>query len=254
MMNQSTNIQTSTLMWTANFRPRWSPSLLLAAFILLMPFECDAQSDIRTPHTGEVACAQILRLQQKGVIALYERKYGESETKRAMADYNRCKYDDNNQAARSLKPAAKETIATLRKYLEDYFSAKYAMLTIEVGGGNPFELDDLDSQSAIEDLIGKAIGIYSKPLGARPALRADADAIISRLESKMPEMTAPFKAEAIFNDANSEEGRDEIRDTEQRHQAQAVKLRQGFQKLRTLIPALPDALALLTAEVIVPKN
>ena len=67
-------------------------------------------------------------------------------------------------------------------------------------------------------------------------------------------MTAPFKAEAILNDANSEEGREEIRDTEQRHQAQGVKLRQSFQKLRTLIPTLPDSLALLTAEVIAPKN
>lgn len=254
MMNQSANIQSIILTSAVNFRPRWSHTLLLAAFILLMPFESHAQSDIRTPHAGEVACAQILRLQQKGLIALYERKYGESETKRAMADYNRCKYDDNSKTARSLKPAARETIATLRKSLEDYFSANYAILTIEVGGGNPFELDDLDSQSAIEDLIGKAISIYSKPFVPRPALRADANAIIARLESRMPEMTAPFKAEAIVNDANSEAGREEIRDAEQRHQAQAVKLRQSFQNLRTLIPALPDALALLTAEVIAPKN
>ncbi len=60
------------------FRVRWPLSLLLlAATFFLMPCECRAQSDIETPHTGEVACAQILRLQQKGVIVLYERKYGE---------------------------------------------------------------------------------------------------------------------------------------------------------------------------------
>lgn len=67
-------------------------------------------------------------------------------------------------------------------------------------------------------------------------------------------MTAPLKAEAIYHDASTEEGREEIRDKEQRHKNEREKLRLSFQNLRTLISALPDSVAFLTAEVIKPKN
>ncbi len=249
MMNHSTSAQSNATSFCK--LPLLS---LVAALFFLTPFKCRAQSDIKTPHTGELPCTQILRLQQSGVIRLYERKYGEGETKWAMADYNRCRYNANYKNARRLSPAAQESISTLRKNLEDYFSASYSMMTIEVGGGKPFELDELDSQSTIEDLISKAIIIYSKPLVPRPELRARANNNLNKLENKLPEITAPLKAEAIFNNANTEEGREEIRDREQRHKEAREKLSLSFQNLRTLISALPDSIALLTSEVVKPKN
>lgn len=161
-MNRSASLQLSA----TSFRKLALLSLLGALFFLT-PFKCGAQSDIRTPHTGEVPCGQILRLQQSGAISLYERRYGEGETKWAMADYNRCKYNANYKNARRLSPAALGSIAALRKNLEDYFSASYAMMTIGVGGGKPFELDELDSQSAIEDLIGKRRSSFTRSLSLR---------------------------------------------------------------------------------------
>ncbi len=108
-----------------------------------------------------------------------------AETKWAIADYNRCKFNQNSAALKKLSADRQKTIQKLRDTLDAYFTSFYTMQTNSVGGGEPFELDSLGAQSEVEDLIGKAILIYSKPSAARPELRRQAEAHLAKADKRL---------------------------------------------------------------------
>jgi hypothetical protein len=224
--------------------------LLSFFFITIVAGMCRAQSEIQTPYTGKVSCQQILQLKPEGVVSLYERKF-QAERKWALADYNRCQSGANAAAAKSLTPAAQSDIRQLREIVETYFNSIYSMRANEVGGGEPFELEEVAAQTEVEELIGKAIKIYSKPNRARTDLRARATEHLARVESRLPEMTAPLKPSDLdWLDTSTEEGREAAQRLQQDHAEAAANLRESVKRLRSLINTLPDALALHTAELI----
>ncbi len=125
------------------------------------------------------------------------------------------------------------------------------MQTNSVGGGEPFELDSLGAQSEVEDLIGKAILIYSKPSAARPELRRQAEAHLAKAEKRLPELTAtPKDKDFEWLDASNEDDREIIERLQKDYENAANEFRQSVKDFRQIIKDLPDSLALLSAELL----
>ena len=229
----------------------FSRRFLLSLFVLFATAaHSQAQSEIRTPYTGRLACQQMLRLKEDEVVKLYEQRF-KAEAKWALADYSRCHYNANFAAAKKLPAAAQVTIRQLREIVEAYFNSIYTMRTNEVGGGKPFELEEISAQIEVEELIGKAIKIYSKPKAARTNLRTRAAAHLARVERRLPAITAPLmESDLQWLDLNTEDGREAAQRLLQVHAEAANGLRESVKKMRSLINTLPDALALLAAKLI----
>lgn len=207
------------------------------------------QSDNETPYTGKLSCAQILKLGASGTTDYYEKKLN-AELKWAYADYNRCKNDENAAGLSKLSSDKQKTIGKLRDTLESYFDSFYTMQVKSVGGGNPFELDILSHQTDVEDLIGKAITIYSKPSAPKPDLRKQVEAHIAKIEKRLTELTATPKDEDLdWLDATTEDGREEIKTLQEDYEKAATEFRRSVKNFRLLVKDLPDSLALLSAEV-----
>ena len=131
------------------------------------------------PSTGKVSGADF-EIGNEGTIDYYEKKLN-AETKWAYGDYNRCKFNQNSAGLKKLSADQQEIVGRLRDALESYFVSFYTMQAITVGGGNPFELDSLSSQSDVEDLIGKAL--ISRNRRAQHALRKQPKRILESREA-----------------------------------------------------------------------
>lgn len=231
---------------TFSRRLLWSLIILIATVVTTQ-----AQSEIHTPYTGKVTCRQLLSMKEQEVVSHYERRF-QAEAKWAMADYSRCHYNANFAAAKRLPSATQVTINRLREIVEAYFNAIYAMRAGEVGGGEPFELDEISAQIEVEELIGKAIRIYSKTKSApSQTSRARAAEHLARVEGRLPLMTAPLKLSDLqWLDMNKEDDRQAAERLQQDHAEAANALRESVANMRSLSGTLPDALALLVAEML----
>ncbi len=221
----------------------------MTGFSLSFVFTTHAQSDIETPYTGKISCGRILKLGTNGAIDYYEKKMN-AETKWAIADYNRCKFNQNYAALKKLSADRQKTIQNLRDTLNAYFTSFYTMQA-NSGGGEPFELDALSAQSSVEDLVGKAILIYSKPIAARPELRKQAEAHLAKAEKRLPELTAtPKDKDFQWLDASKEDDRETIERLREDYENAANEFRRSIKDFRQIIKDLPDSLALLSAELL----
>ncbi|MDQ3063978.1 MAG: hypothetical protein M3R14_14125 [Acidobacteriota bacterium] len=224
--------------------------VIAAGFSLSFVFTAHAQSDIETPYTGKVSCGQILKLGTNGTTDYYEKKLN-AETKWAIADYNRCKFNQNSALLKKLSADRQKIIQNLRDTLDAYFTSFYTMQANSVGGGEPFELDALSAQSSVEDLVGKAIVIYTKPIAARPELRKQAEAHLAKAEKRLPELTViPKDKDFEWLDATKEDDRETIERLRGDYENAANEFRQSVKDFRRIIKDLPDSLALLSAELL----
>lgn len=223
---------------------------IAAGFSLSFVLAADAQSGIETTYTGKVSCAQILKLGANGTVDFYEKKLN-GETKWAYADYNRCKFRQNSVAAKKLSADKQKAVEKLRDLLENYFTSFYTMLAITAGGGNPFELDSAAQSANVEDLIGKAVLILSKPSVAKPDLRKQAEAYLLRAEKRLPQLTkTPEAKEFAWLDVANEEDRETIKSSQDDYKKEANVMRESLKSFRALVRDLPDALALLSSELL----
>lgn len=220
-------------------------------FSLSLAIAAPAQtSDIKTPYTGKVSCGQILKLGTKGTIDYYEKRLN-AETKWAYGDYNRCKFNQNSAGLKKLSADKQKIVERLRDALEIYFRSFYTMQAITVGGGEPFELDSLSSHSDVEDLIGKAVLILSKPSAPPPALRKQAEARLSKAETRLPELTkTPEAKDFDWLDAKNEDDRETIKSSQADYKKEAAEMRESLKNFRALLKDLPDSLALLSSELL----
>ncbi|HEY0050595.1 MAG TPA: hypothetical protein VGB68_14985 [Pyrinomonadaceae bacterium] len=220
-------------------------------FSLPLAIAAHAQSgDIKTPYTGKVSCGQILKWGTKGTIHYYEKRLN-AETKWAYGDYNRCKFDRNSAGLKKLSADKQKIVERLRDALELYFRSFYTMQAITSGGGEPFELDSLASHSDVEDLIGKAVLIFSKPSAPQPAWRKQAEALLSKAETRLPELTKTPEAEDFdWLDATKEDDRETIKSSQADYKKEADEMRESLKNFRALLKDLPDSLALLSSELL----
>jgi len=219
-------------------------------FSLSLAIAAPAQSDIETPYTGKVSCRQILKLGTKGTVDYYEKKLN-AETKWAYGDYNRCKFNRNSAGLKKLSIDKQKLVGRLRDALESYFVSFYTMQAITVGGGEPFELDSLSSQSDVEDLIGKAVLILSKQSAPQPAWRKQAEAHLLKAEKRMPELTKTPEAKDFgWLDAKKEDDREIINNSQADYKKEANEMRESLKNFRALLKDLPDSLALLSSELL----
>jgi hypothetical protein len=215
---------------------------IAAGFSLSLAIAAHAQSDIETPYTGKVSCQQILKLGMEGTTDYYEKKLN-AETKWAIADCNRCKYNQNFAGLKKLSTDKQKIVEKLRDALESYFTSFYTMQTITVGGGEPFELDVESRQSDVEDLIGKAVLIYSKLIVLKPVLRKQAEAHLSKAEKRLPELTKMPEAKDFgWLDATNEDDRETIKNLQADYKKAAGDFHQSIKDFRALIKNLPDSL------------
>lgn len=223
---------------------------MATGFSLSLAIAAHAQSDIKTPYTGKISCSQILKSGTQGTIDYYEKKLN-AETKWAYGDYNRCKFNRNFAALKKLSADRQKIVERLRDTLESYFRSFYTMQAITVGGSDAFELDSLSSDSEVEDLIGKAVLILSKPSAPQPALRKQAEALLSKAEKRLPELTkTPEAKDFDWLDAENEGDRETIRSSQADYKKEADEMRKSLKNFRALLKDLPDSLALLSSELL----